>query len=172
MTDAKSTTRTRAPAALDMRKGVEERDPTSAEATARARALGRTTARDFRGFHRCRGGTGDECGGACRAVCRACPICAYNVSCGDGCTDAIWCWCGVPVPALSCVTAFALDEDDGSGAFVARDKQRQKSCAFVPLDRETGRYAVYVAHCRGCGTEFRDDSEPACVAEVWPLAGG
>ena len=38
MTDAKSTTRTRAPDALDMRKGVEERDPTYAEATARARA--------------------------------------------------------------------------------------------------------------------------------------
>ena len=45
MTDAKSTTRTRAPDALDMRKGVEERDPTYAEATARARARSNDGAR-------------------------------------------------------------------------------------------------------------------------------
>ena len=44
MTDAKSTTRTRAPDALDMRKGVEERDPTYAEATARARSVERRRA--------------------------------------------------------------------------------------------------------------------------------
>ena len=162
-------TQTRAPKPLGMIRdhitGVA-RDPTFAEAVAFARAMpGGARASDFNGLHRCRGGTGDECGGVCRVCCRVCPIYVYNSPCGNGCTDIVWCWYGIPIPLFSCITAFACKEEDEAGAFIARDKQQQKSCALVPLDPSTGRYAVYVAHCQGCGTDFREDSEPACVAE-------
>ena len=168
MKDHTNETRTSAPETLDMRRdpitGVA-RDPTFAEATAAARARpGGTTARDFTGkITRCRGGNG--CGGTCcRVCCRVCPMCAYTCACGDDCADVVWCWYGIPVPLFSCITFCACKEDE-SGAFIARDKQRQKSCALVPLDPSNGRYAVYTAHCEGCGTEFREDSEPVCVAE-------
>lgn len=77
---------------------------------------------DFCGFYCCCGGIGDECGGVCCVVCCVCLICVYNVLCGDGCMDVIWCWCGVLVFVLLCVIVFVFDEDDGLGVFVVCDK--------------------------------------------------
>ncbi len=99
-----------------------------------------------------------------------CPICVYNVACGRCCTDMCWCAWGIPCPLYSCITAFACYEE-GDDAFISRDKNRQKSCALMPL--ESGRYGVYMTKCapagRGCEMVFDDDAEPTCVAE--PLFG-
>ena len=100
-----------------------------------------------------------------------CPICVYNVACGRCCTDMCWCAWGIPCPLYSCITAFACYEE-GDDAFISRDKNRQKSCALMPL--ESGRYGVYMTKCapagRGCEKMvFDDDAEPTCVAE--PLFG-
>ncbi|CEG02129.1 unnamed product [Ostreococcus tauri] len=152
----------------DAHTGVD-RDPTYAEAVTYARALPNgATSDDFTGLHKCRGG--DACSGCFRPLCAVCPICAYNCPCGAGCTDVIWCLWGIPIPLFSCVTACACREGDESGAFIARDKQQMKSCALVPLDPNSGRYAVYFAEgCEGCDRVFREDARPACVAE--PLFG-
>ena len=75
------------------------------------------------------------------------------------------CWCawGIPCPLYSCITAFACYEEEDD-AFISRDKNRQKSCALMPLDAESGRYGVYMTKCapagRGCVMVFDDDAEP------------
>jgi hypothetical protein len=142
-----------------------ERDPTYAEALKYSKSLPNgPLASDFSGLHRCRGGTGDACNGICRTCCVVCPICVYNCSCCRGCTQMIWCWLGVPIPLYSCITAFACYEEE-EGAFISRDKNRQKACALMPLDRATGRYGVYMAQCQNCQQVLKADSQPACIAE-------
>jgi len=174
-TTTKTTTKTTAPTAYrgmirDAATGVE-RDPTFREARAYSRALGRRVeSDDFSGCHRCRAGRGNGDHSFCKGTCAVCPVCVYNVGCGTCCTDMCWCVWGIPCPLYSCITAFACYEYE-EDAFISRDKNRQKSCALMPLDPETGRYGVYTTKCAksGCAMVFDEDAEPTCVAE--PMFG-
>lgn len=150
------------------READADADATYGDALALAHKVRpKTLASDFSGCHRCRAGRGAQRHGACGVVCAMCPVCVHNCACGEECTDAVWFWCGLPIPLLSCVTFSACYEDGDGGTFVARDKQRNKACVLVPLYGSSGGYAVYAARCdwSSCSTKMRREDEPCCVAE-------